>query len=207
MEGLAVGRTYVDAGTGFTFDLSPGFRFTRVGRTLLAEGPGGATFQFDVQFRWWRSDRPMDEYLKFNVGRSLEFESIEKIEIDGKEAAVAIAPVKSSSGPSHVYLAMIRYSRRTVLRFQFIVPDTFSETMAERVEHSPLSLRTLSDTEARTWLPMRLKVVTVTEETTLESLATRMRLVNDPLLWLLALNGLPPRTALVPGQQLKILAQ
>ncbi len=206
-EGLAVGLTFVDAATGFTFDLPPGFQFTRVDRTYFADGPGGASFRFDAQFRWWRSDRPMDEYLKRNVGRSLELDSVENIEINGMDAAIATGPIKSSAGPSHIYLAMVRFSKRTVLRFQIIVPDSFSETMVQRIQHAPFSLRILSDTEARTWAPLRLQVVTVNEDTTLESLAARMRLVDDPLQWLLAMNGLPPRTELAVGQKIKILAQ
>jgi predicted Zn-dependent protease len=70
-----------------------------------------------------------------------------------------------------------------------------------------MSLRLLTNLEAKAWRPIRLKVVTVTTDTTMEALAARMRLVDHPVDWLMALNGLTPGTRLQPGQKIKILAQ
>jgi predicted Zn-dependent protease len=79
--------------------------------------------------------------------------------------------------------------------------------MVERIKASPESLRLLTDREVRNWRPVRLEVVTVTADTTMEALAARMRLVDQPVDWLMALNGLTPGARLQPGQKIKILAQ
>ena len=205
-EGLAVGNTFVDATSKFTFDLPAGFRFTRVGRAVLAEGPEGASLRFDLQYRWWRSERGMADYLRYGAGRGLRFDSIETLEIDGMEAAVGKMSI-STAVPSHIYFVAIRYSRRTIFRFQFTVPDSFSDTMLDRIARSPASLRILTDREVQTWKPLHLKIVTLNADTTMEALAARMRLVDQPVDWLMALNGLAPGSSIRPGQKIKILAQ
>ena len=205
-EGLAVGNTFVDATSKFTFDLPPGFSFTKVGRAVLAEGPEGASMRFDLQYRWWRSESSVTDYLRYGAGRGLRFDSIETLQIGGMPAAVGKMSI-SAGVPSHIYFVAIRYSRRTIFRFQFTVPESFSDTMLERIARSPASLRILTDREVQTWKPLHLKVVTATADTTMEALAARMRLVDQPVDWLMALNGLAPGSSIRPGQRIKILAQ
>jgi len=205
-EGLAVGTTFVDARSKFTFDLPPGFSFTTTRRSLIAEGPEGASLRFDVQHRWRRSEADMANYMKYGAGRGFRFDSIEETEIGGMQAAVGTMKIRTEV-PSHIYFVAVRFTRRVIFRFQFKIPDSFSETMVERIKASPESLRLLTDREARTWRPVRLEVVTVTADTTMEALAARMRLVDQPVDWLMALNGLTPGTRLQPGQKIKILAQ
>jgi predicted Zn-dependent protease len=205
-EGLAVGTTFVDARSKFTFELPPGFSFTSTGRALLAKGPEGASLRFDLQYRWWRSESDMADYMKYGAGRGLRFETIEQTEIGGMQAAVGTMQIRAAV-PSHIYFVAVRFTRRVIFRFQFTIPDSFSQTMVERIKASPESLRLLTDREAQTWRPVRLEVVTVTADTTMEALAARMRLVDQPVDWLMALNGLLPGTTLRPGQKIKILAQ
>jgi predicted Zn-dependent protease len=207
MEGLAVGTTFVDARSKFTFELPPGFSFTTTGRSVIAEGPEGASLRFDLQYRGGRrSEADLADYMKRGAGRGLRFDSIEETEIGGMQAAVGTQKIRAEV-PSHIYFVAVRYNRRVIFRFQFTVPDSFSETMVERIKASPESLRLLTDREARTWRPVRLEVVTVTDDTTMEALAARMRLVDHPVDWLMALNGLTPGARLQPGQKIKILAQ
>ncbi|MBT5860817.1 MAG: M48 family metalloprotease, partial [Alphaproteobacteria bacterium] len=205
-EGLALGTTYVDATSKFTFELPPGFSFKKTGRAVLALGPEGASLRFDLQHRWWRSGSDMAQYMRYGAGRGLRFDTIEATEIGGMEAAVGIMEIPAAV-PSHIYFVAVRFTQRTIFRFQFTVPDSFSESMVERIAASPASLRMLTDREAQTWNPVRLEVVTVTADTTMEALAARMRLVDQPVDWLMALNGLAPRARLQPGQRIKILAQ
>ena len=205
-EGLATGTTFVDARSKFTFELPPGFSFTTTRRSLIAEGPEGASLRFDLQYRGRRSGSDLADYMKRGAGRGLKFNSIEETEIGGMQAAVGIQEIRAEV-PSHIYFVAVRFTRRVIFRFQFTVPDSFSETMVERIKASPKSLRLLTDREARTWRPVRLEVVTVTADTTMEALAARMRLVDQPVDWLMALNGLTLGARLQPGQKIKILAQ
>ena len=131
----------------------------------------------------------MADYMKYGAGRGLQFDSIEETEIGGMQAAVGTMESRAEV-PSHIYFVAVRFTRRVIFRFQFTVPNSFSETMVERIKASPESLRLLTVREARTWRPVRLEVVTVTADTTIEALAARMRLVDQPVDWLMALNGL-----------------
>ena len=205
-EGMALGTTFIDARSKFTFELPPGFSFKKTGRSLLAEGPDGANLRFDLRTRWWRSESDMANYMKYGAGQGFRFDTVEQIEIDGMKAAMGTIEIRAEV-PSHIYFFAVRFNRRQIFRFQVVVPDSFSETMVKRIKESPMSLRLLTNLEAKAWRPIRLKVVTVTTDTTMEALAARMRLVDHPVDWLMALNGLTPGTRLQPGQKIKILAQ
>jgi predicted Zn-dependent protease len=144
--------------------------------------------------------------MKYGAGQGFRFDTVEQIEIDGMKAAMGTIEIRAEV-PSHIYFFAVRFNRRQIFRFQVVVPDSFSETMVKRIKESPMSLRLLTNLEAKAWRPIRLKVVTVTTDTTMEALAARMRLVDHPVDWLMALNGLTPGTRLQPGQKIKILAQ
>ena len=90
-------------------------------------------------------------------------------------------------------------------RFSFHVPDTYADTMGERIWDSARSLRRLTSGDMRNVKPLRVAVVTVEEGTTLESLAAQMRMLHGPMEWLLMLNQLQPGADIAPGERLKII--
>ena len=158
--------------------------------------------RFDHQFNQ-QSD--LIAYLQGNTVLSLE--SFERTTVGGLDAAVARAVVHSGGETFEVYLTVIRVSPDTVFRFSFSVPSPTSESVIQQVRESSASFRLLTLAEALQWAPLRLKVVTADENTTVESLAAQMQVLDRPMMWLLMLNGLEPGAELHQGQKLKIVVQ
>lgn len=206
-DGMVVGNTYVNVRARYTFDLPPGFRFTYTGRTILAEGPGGATMRFDsyTNRRTFNSD--LIAFLARNTSFRIEEDSAHRLEINGLPGALARAELRSQEGNAEMYLGVVQVTSRTLYRFSFWIPIETPAAMAERAWSAPLSFRRVTVQEARAWQPLRLDIVTVRPGMTPESLAAQMRMLDDPMAWFWMLNDLEPGEELVPGQRVKIVTQ
>ena len=205
-EGMVQGARFVDTTGRYTFDLPPGFHFTRSGRTIVAEGPDGAGMRFDGQTTQKPQPTDMADYLRRNTGSELKFEAVWSGVSDGVLFAKARARMKAEQGGGSILLAAIRVTDNTVFRFQFFVPESMSEAMIEEVWGTPQSFRRISADEVKNWQPLRLRVYTADEAMPLEAVAAQMRVVEHPLAWLAALNQVSLHHTVANGERLKVIA-
>ena len=63
----------------------------------------------------------------------------------------------------------------------------------------------MSNAEARSARPLRIKIVTVTARDTIERLAARMAVSDKPVERFRVLNGLDPTDKLKPGDTVKLI--
>lgn len=204
-QGLVVGGTYVNTRYRIAFELPPGFQFTYAQRVVKAEGPGGAKMRLDTYTSRRTINGDLVAYLARNVGGRIAPGSARTLEINGLPGALARVRSLTSEGGGQLFLAVVQVSARTLYRFSFHVPDTYADTMGERIWDSARSLRRLTSGDMRNVKPLRVAVVTVEEGTTLESLAAQMRMLHGPMEWLLMLNQLQPGADIAPGERLKII--
>lgn len=149
-EGMVQGARFVDTTGRYTFDLPPGFHFTRSGRTIVAEGPDGAGMRFDGQTTQKPQPTDMADYLRRNTGSGLKFEAVWSGVSDGVLLAKARARMKAEQGGGSILLAAIRVTDNTVFRFQFFVPESMSEAMIEEVWGTPNPFGAFPPTRRRT---------------------------------------------------------
>jgi len=206
-QGMAVGNTYVDARSRFTFDIPPGFHFTHTGRMVMAEGPGGATMRFDSSTRRRTFNSDLVKYLARNTGHVIEEGDGQMLEINGLPGALAHTVSRRPYGDTKLHLAVVQGTSRTLFRFTFWLPFETPGDVAEQVWSAPLSFRRLTRQQARAWKPLRLRVVTVLSGMTAASLAAQMPMADDRVEWFSILNNLAPGDELSPGQRVKIVIQ
>jgi predicted Zn-dependent protease len=77
---------------------------------------------------------------------------------------------------------------------------------AEEFRKATYSFRRLTDQEAATLKPLRIRVVSVGASDTQESLARRMAIQDAALRRFQVMNGLQPNDRLAPGTRVKIIA-
>ena len=73
-----------------------------------------------------------------------------------------------------------------------MLPPNISPTESDAVWQSPLSFRRLFPQEVNNWEPMKISVIKVETGMTLDSLAEKMPILNEPEKWLRALNNIAP---------------
>ncbi len=204
-QGLVRGRAFVHPELGFAFRAPPGYRLFNTPRAVFAKGPGDASIRFDAAGERTAAD-PLP-YLTETWARGLALRDVERIRINGLEAATGRARVAARGGPADLRLVAIRFSPDAMYRFAMATPLEAEPLVRRELRRTTYSFRRLERGEAAAWRPFRLAVVAVAPGDTAESLGRRMPFEDFRTARFRALNGLPPGARLSPGQRVKIVVE
>jgi predicted Zn-dependent protease len=204
-QGLVRGQTFVHPHLRFTFAVPQGYRIINSERAVVARGPDGAVIKFDAATKETAAD--MASYLSQTWGRGLALSDVESITINGMEAATARASARVSGRPAILRLVAIRFSPREIYRFLMVTPAGIEPTLREDLRRTTYSFQRLSDAEAERWRPYSVLVITVQPGDTVSTIAARLPIADFQEPRFRALNGLSPEEGVIPGQQVKVIAE
>jgi predicted Zn-dependent protease len=199
-EGFARGRRFLHPKLGFTFLAPQGFTLDNTAQAILGvkEG-GGQAMRLDVVRV--PLEQKLSEYLTSGWIEGIEPNSIENLGVNGFTAATAIA--KGDQWSFRIYA--VRFSN-DVYRFIFaskrLTPD-IDKTFHDAV----VSFRRMSLAETSSAKPLRIRVVTVSEDDTVEKIAARMSIHDRALERFRIINGLTATDKVKPGDQVKIVTE
>ena len=136
------------------------------------------------------------------------FRSEERVVDQAMPAVVGRAHVSAMGGAqAEVVFAWVRVTPTAFFRFQFFLPGPSTAETAARALDAPMSLRRLTDAEARAVRPMRIQVVQLGAGIRIEELAAQMRILDHPLEWLRMLNHIDGTAELKAGDRIKLVVQ
>jgi len=199
-EGFARGRRFLHPKLGFTFLAPQGFTLDNTAQAILGvkEG-GGQAMRLDVVRV--PTEQKLSEYLTSGWIEGIEPNSIENLGVNGFTAATAIA--KGDQWSFRIYA--VRFSN-DVYRFIFaskrLTPD-IDKTFHDAV----VSFRRMSLAETSSAKPLRIRVVTVAEDDTVEKIAARMSIHDRAVERFRILNGLTATDKVKPGDQIKVVTE
>jgi predicted Zn-dependent protease len=199
-EGFARGRRFLHPKLGFTFLAPQGFTLDNTAQAILGvkEG-GGQAMRLDVVRV--PTEQKLSEYLTSGWIEGIEPNSIENLGVNGFTAATAIA--KGDQWAFRIYA--VRFSN-DVYRFIFaskrLTPD-IDKTFHDAV----VSFRRMSLAETSSAKPLRIRIITVGEDDTVEKIAARMSIHDRALERFRILNGLTATDKVKPGDQVKIVTE
>ena len=199
-EGIVRGREFVHPTMRFRFEAPPGFSLFNSRKAVTAAGPQGSGIIFDQAPR--AVSGSMTSYVIGVWGRSLRLGGAETINVNGLEAATAIARVNTQSGARDIRLLAIRADAQTVYRFLFVTQPGMTERLAADFRRTTYSFRLLEPNEAAAIRPLRIHLVTVGPGDTVQRLAARMPPDGLQQELFQVLNSGPLR----PGEKVKIVA-
>lgn len=203
-QGIIRGRVFEHPDLRFRFEVPPGFYLINSPSQVTAHGPDKTIILFNqLAQKETRNVRDMRSYVASWGGGRLK--EVERITINGLEAATGSARVNTSEGTRDVRLIAIRYAPDRVYRFLFLTPPEATARRNEDLRRVTYSFRPLSEAEAKAVKALKLRVLTVNPGDTPEKLANMMPLESFKLDWFVALNGLAQGEALTPGQKIKIV--
>ncbi|MDP2412063.1 MAG: M48 family metalloprotease [Pseudolabrys sp.] len=199
-EGFARGRRFVHPKLGFTFTAPPGFTLDNTAQAVLGlKDGGGEAMRLDVVSV--PAEQSLSDYLKSGWMENVEQPSVEEITINGFPAATAAA--KGESWSFRLYA--VRFGSE-VYRFIFATKNRTAQ--ADRsFREAVTSFRRLSLKEIEQIHPLRLRVVTVGDGDTVESLARRMATPDMQVQRFRVLNGLAAADRVKPGDKVKIVVE
>jgi len=199
-EGFARGRRFLHPKLGFTFLAPQGFTLDNTAQAILGvkEG-GGQAMRLDVVRV--PLEQKLSEYLTSGWIEGIEPNSIENLGVNGFTAATAIA--KGDQWSFRIYA--VRFSN-DVYRFIFaskrLTPD-IDKTFHDAV----VSFRRMSLAETSSAKPLRIRIVTVGDDDTVEKIAARMAIHDRAAERFRILNGLTATDKVKPGDQVKIVTE
>jgi len=205
-QGVVNGRTFEHADLKFRFEVPPGFTIINTPTQVSAHGPGKAIILFNM-LRKQEAQRLGDVRTYVTSWAGGRLTNVERLTINGLNAATGAARLDTSEGSRDVRLVAIQASGEHVYRLLFLTPPHATQSLGEDLRRTTYSFRRLSDAEARAIQPLKLRVVTAAAGDTPEDLASRMPLEKFGLDWFLALNGLSPGERLKAGERIKIVAR
>jgi predicted Zn-dependent protease len=201
-QGYIRGRTFAHPKLKFAFEVPTGFRLYNQSQAVIArDGEGKAIIQFD------RAPKPyggsMTDYLTRVWGAQVRLRDVEAITVNGVPAATAAV---SGNGKDYRLVAL-RYDAETIYRFIFVSASERTAALNVPFRETTYSFRKLSDAEAATLKPWRLRIYEVKAGDTAAKIAARMPFAEENLKRFLVLNGFTEQTALTPGQRVKVIAE
>jgi predicted Zn-dependent protease len=199
-EGFARGRRFLHPKLGFTFLAPQSFTLDNTAQAILGvkEG-GGQAMRLDVVRV--PAEQKLSDYLTSGWIEGIEPNSIENLGVNGFTAATAIA--KGDQWSFRIYA--VRFNA-DVYRFIFAAKKLTPE-IDKTFHDAVVSFRRMSLAETSSAKPLRIHVVTVGEDDTVERLAARMAIHDRPVDRFRIMNGLTVGDRVKPGDQVKIVTE
>jgi predicted Zn-dependent protease len=199
-EGFARGRRFQHPKLGFTFSAPPGFVLDNTAQAVLGlKDGGGEAMRLDLVSV--PAEQSLADYLKSGWIENVDTGSVEDFRINGFPAATATA-----RGDQWTFrLFAVRFGSE-VYRFIFAA-KTMTPSSDRAFREAVSTFRRMSLKESAQIHPLRLKIVTVRADDTVEKLARRMAVADHPVERFLVINGLSAHDTLKPGDKVKIVVE
>ncbi len=196
-EGFVRGRRFLHPKLGFTFLAPPGFSLDNTAQAVLGLKGGNEAMRLDVVSV--PAEQTLPDYLKSGWMEKVDPASVEEFKINGFPAATATA-----SGEDWSFrLFAVRFGS-DVYRFIFAAKN-MTAAVDRSFRESISTFRRMSLQESEQVHPLRIKIVTVGANDTVESLARRMATADHALDRFRVLNGFGPHDTVKPGTKMKIV--
>ncbi len=204
-QGFARGRRFLHPELRFAFEVPRGFRLFNGARRVTARGPEGATILFDRAPKPNRA--PMTAYLTRVWAEGVDLREVERLAVNGMEAATGRIRMNTRSGARDLRLVAIRYDQRSIYRMLFLTPPKLSGPLQRAFRETTYSFRKLSPAEAAALKPLRLEIYRVRPGESAAAIAGRMPFEDYRLRRFLVLNGLAEGASLPVGHKVKVVRE
>jgi len=207
-QGVRRGRAFEHPGLGIRFEVPPGFTMFNSPAQVLARNGDAAEIIFNMA--------DPDTFLRAgNVRRYLaairingaKFGDIEKLDIDGMNAATGEASLERGGQARTARLVVIREDDERVYQLLFLSPPHKTAALATDFRRTTYSFRKLTKAEIAAIKPLRIRLRTVEKGDTVESLANHMPMETFALEWFELLNGAERGKPLLPGSRVRLIAE
>ncbi len=207
-QGFVRGRDFSHPELRLTFRVPDGFRMVNAPRRVTAFDRDGAAILFDGAAD---PGGPMTGYARAwadeQVGRGTRLADLERIDVNGMDAATGRLRLPLRQGDADVRFLAIRHGAGAIYRFVFIAPVARASALAEPFRRAAHSFRGLSPEEAAALKPLRVRAVEVRSGDTIDSLARLMQFDDLRRERFTVLNGLASEADLKPGMLVKIVRE
>jgi len=205
-QGFVRGREFVHPELRFAFEAPEGFRLQNTPKAVIAGDKAGNGMRFDSAKI---ESANLRDYMTKEWAKELKAERLSRInsfDLNGLSAVSAGTSGKTNDGKTvDVGLAAIDVGGGQVYRFMFLSPGGASEADARAAKETVESFRRLSQSEAASYKPKRIRVIEAGAGDSKSSLVRRMAVDDLPELQFEVLNGLEEGEQPRRGELVKLI--
>lgn len=202
-QGVVRGTRFEHPELRIAFEAPEGFRLNNTPAAVVGTDGSGRFMRFDMDPRAASGD--LRAYLQRGWVTNQQLQDLQSVSVNGQEGAVGFGQVAVNGRPAQAMFAAVRGSGGGVYRFLYGRAGNLTRADVAEFERSLNSFRPLTAAQAGAVRPLRIEIATVGAGDTVESLARRMEVEQDPRGHLELLNGLDRGRTLQPGDQVKLL--
>lgn len=204
-SGLIRDRVFVHQPLDFLFEVPEGFSLFNGAQQVVARGPNNSAIVFDGG--QVPANTSMSDYLTGVWAKGARLNNLERLRINGMDAATATTAIRNRSGTFNAQLVAIRHSSDRVYRFLFLTPNNPSAALRGDFRNTMESFRKLTRADRNRYQPWRIDTRVVGRNDTVQSLSRNMPLPGPKEEWFRVLNGLTPGSEPFPGQIVKVVVE
>lgn len=203
-EGIVQGQRFVHPGMRFEFTAPPGFRLFNSPQNVVAQSPDGATVIFDMAALGGARD--VGEYVQREWAPQARLNEVENININGFRAATGVTRANLNNQSMDARLLALAHDRGSVFRLLFLSPPALSGRLREPFQRMTYSFKRLSQAQADTVKPLRLRVRSAGNNDRVRQLAASLPYGPQNESWFRVLNDLRPGAEPQRRQKLKVVS-
>ncbi len=204
-QGFVRGRQFIHPGLDLRFEVPEGFHLLNGQQRVTATGPDGTLIRFDsVQ---GKNAPPADAYIARYWAKGQKIANLERLNVNGNEAATATLRMASKQQPVDLRLVAIKTTPERFYRFLLVTKPSQTAAMSDGFRQAVFSFRGLTNEERQQAKPYRLKLVRVAPGDSVSGLAGRLPYRRLQLDRFRVLNGLEENAILRSGQTLKFIVE
>ena len=202
-QGVFRNGYFLHPGLHLAFAVPDDFEVDNEPTKVVVQNDEHAGFIFD------RPDQPFDgtpeDYIA-KVWAPNAKNEVQHLDIGDLKGATVTTQAKNDDGTLiNVRLLAVRTDKDTIYRFLFVMPAESGSRFIQTFQRVVYSFRTLSDAEAAKVKPLVVRVVTVRDGDTVESLAKRLPYAEHDVERFRMMNALAPDAVVKPGDKVKIV--
>ena len=204
-QGVIVGQKFVHPPLRFSFEVPSGYKLTNQSDAVVVRGPKNT-----LGYLTLASPQPSGSLTaalqNYDPKGAIVFDNVETLNVNGMEAATAVTRVNTKSGAANYRAVLIRHPSGKVYEFVFLALTSVGNSYDAASQKTVMSFRHIDANEAQQYnRAQRIRVVTVQQGDTIQSMAARMVVADGKEQWFRVLNGLENANQLQAGQKVKIV--
>jgi predicted Zn-dependent protease len=207
-QGFIRDRVFAHPRMRIRFTAPPGFHLINGSAAVSGIGPDNTRMVFDAEpdRNKARSLADPAAYIQRGwIGQQVRLQGVDRFTVNGLNAATAATQVQLKDGGTAFARFVAIATPAAMYRFQFIAPPNARAKHDALFRDAVMSFHALSEAEAATLKPLRLRVVPVRAGDTEQGLAARQPFGERNLDMFRVLNGLRANERIEAGQRAKIV--
>ncbi|MDH5187971.1 MAG: M48 family metalloprotease [Rhodospirillaceae bacterium] len=207
-QGLIRGNSFVHPVMKIRYDVPDGFRLFNSPANVVAKKNDEAVIVFDgADPKDVSKATSLKNYVTNYWATGIHVKGLENININGMNAVTGTSVINSKNTRRDVRLVAIQDPDGAVYRLLFITDQNKTAELNLPLRNTTYSFRKLTDAEAKSVKPYRIKLYNVRTNDTPASLSAMLKVNEFNEEWMEVLNAIKSDSKLVPGTTIKLISE